>query len=241
MTLNAGILNVGAYLSVGVFVTHVTGFATLFGTELAIHNFEQAIFFLIVPFFFLLGSLISGLLVDRRIVHKQKPRYDIALSLAGVLILLIAILGHWNYLGYFTQRYLDHHLNVHGYFIILLTSLASGLQNAALTTSSGSIVRTTHLTGLTTDLGRELSCYLFNPRQERATHYRLRKSIILRFGLILFFTMGSMIGAVIFVWRQYDAFLIPALICFYSAFQLPLLAAHVTTQATTGHHKELPH
>jgi uncharacterized membrane protein YoaK (UPF0700 family) len=96
MTLNAGILNVGAYLSVGVFVTHVTGFATLFGTELAIHNFEQAIFFLIVPFFFLLGSLISGLLVDRRIVHKQKPRYDIALSLAGVLILLIAILGHWN-------------------------------------------------------------------------------------------------------------------------------------------------
>ncbi len=69
---------------------------------------------------------------------------------------------------------------------------AMGVQNALVTKISNATVRTTHLTGLFTDLGIECS-QLFFHREKHDVH-RLTRSIYLRLAIILFFFLGGVIG-----------------------------------------------
>ncbi len=73
LSLSGGFINAGGFLATGRFVSHVTGFATLFGVDLSKSQFEAAIGILSVPFFFLLGAFLAGLLIDRPIHAGRKP------------------------------------------------------------------------------------------------------------------------------------------------------------------------
>jgi uncharacterized membrane protein YoaK (UPF0700 family) len=63
----AGTINSGGFLACGRWVTHVTGFATFFGIDLVTGEYKLALSMLIVPMFFLLGSFVSGYLIDVRL------------------------------------------------------------------------------------------------------------------------------------------------------------------------------
>lgn len=103
------------------------------------------------------------------------------------------------------------------YLLLVLLCLASGLQNAAITSSSGRSVRTTHLTGLTTDLGLGLSkIFSFDLRGEKK-RAELRANY-LRIGSIISFVIGSAIGAIVFVKLGYSGFFLPAGIAAFAAF-----------------------
>jgi uncharacterized membrane protein YoaK (UPF0700 family) len=82
---------------------------------------------------------------------------------------------------------------------------AMGLQNSLVTTISNATVRTTHLTGLFTDLGIELSQLFFYKLKEQKE--KLYASIKLRLTIISFFFFGGLFGGI-----------------FYSAIQLYVLA-----------------
>jgi uncharacterized membrane protein YoaK (UPF0700 family) len=71
-----------------------------------------------------------------------------------------------------------------------------GLQNSLVTTISNSTVRTTHLTGLFTDLGIELSQRFFYFQKEQ--RQKLNASIKLRLTIINFFFLGGIIGGVFY-------------------------------------------
>ena len=73
---------------------------------------------------------------------------------------------------------------------------AMGLQNSLVTTISNSVVRTTHLTGLFTDLGIELSRLFFN--KDKEVRSKLYASIGLRFSIINFFFLGGIVGGVLY-------------------------------------------
>jgi uncharacterized membrane protein YoaK (UPF0700 family) len=73
---------------------------------------------------------------------------------------------------------------------------AMGLQNSLVTTISNSTVRTTHLTGLFTDLGIELSQRFFYFQKEQ--RQKLNASIKLRLTIINFFFLGGIIGGVFY-------------------------------------------
>lgn len=86
--------------------------------------------------------------------------------------------------------------NFHGQFIACSLLFAMGIQNSLVTKVSLSVVRTTHLIGLFTDLGIELS-QLFFYRQP-VEYQKLTKSIYLRLIIIAFFFVGCIIGGFIF-------------------------------------------
>src|SRR5438874_1149123 len=67
LSFNGGFINAGGFLATGRFVSHVTGFATLFGVGLTKNEANAALGILSVPIFFLLGAFIAGLLIDRPI------------------------------------------------------------------------------------------------------------------------------------------------------------------------------
>jgi uncharacterized membrane protein YoaK (UPF0700 family) len=97
----------------------------------------------------------------------------------------------------FAVGYYGHHLILKSPDTIACSLLfAMGLQNSLVTTISSASVRTTHLTGLFTDLGIELS-QLFFYKAKKQKH-KLRSSIKLRFTIISFFFIGGIIGGVLF-------------------------------------------
>ena len=67
MAFQAGILNIGGFMACHRFVSHITGFATYFGFELNQSIGGHPLRMLEVPAFFLLGSMLSGVLVDLRL------------------------------------------------------------------------------------------------------------------------------------------------------------------------------
>jgi uncharacterized membrane protein YoaK (UPF0700 family) len=86
---------------------------------------------------------------------------------------------------------------------------AMGLQNSLVSLVSGSVVRTTHLTGTFTDLGIELAQLIQKQKEDVAG---LKAKIKLRLAIIFFFLFGAVAGACIFHYMSFHAFFIPAAI-----------------------------
>lgn len=210
----AGNINTGGFLSAGRFVSHVTGFATLTGISFAKGNFLEAIGLMSIPIYFLVGVMVSGYLTERRRsvdVHSQK--YAPVMGIVAFLLGLATLGGAGNLFGGFGVP-----VNLgHDYFLLALLCGACGLQNAAITSASGSTVRTTHLTGLTTDLGLGIirAEVHYASKEGQAAD---RKSNLLRVGTIVSFFLGSLIGAFFYTHFQYLGFLLPMILAIYASF-----------------------
>jgi uncharacterized membrane protein YoaK (UPF0700 family) len=89
------------------------------------------------------------------------------------------------------------------------------LQNAALTSATGATIRTTHLTGITTDLGIGLirAASLDDSDQRRRWEV---KANFLRLGTITSFMIGSAVGADLYLVYGYAGFILPAMIALYA-------------------------
>lgn len=209
---NAGCINAGALLSTGRFVTHVTGLATLVGVDLLHLGAAASLKILAVPASFLVGAMIAGLLTDRPLYFKRAPRYDYVMTLCSACLLAAAWGGARGRFGAFGPADGEQ-----AYLLPALLCLASGLQNGAITSSSGSSVRTTHLTGITTDLGLGLARLLTLSADDPSFREESLGNV-LRAGTIAAFILGGAAGAWLFGSLQYRGFLVPALIAGYAAW-----------------------
>ncbi|MEZ4878073.1 MAG: YoaK family protein [Flavobacterium sp.] len=175
----AGIVNIAGVLSVATLTTNVTGHFAFFAEEISLKNYTKALNIIVYIFFFLLGAFTCNLLVE--IVSRKKPRMAHALPMFTEIVILTSV-------GFST----DFNPNYIAYALLF----AMGLQNALVTNISQSVVRTTHLTGLFTDLGIELSQLFFYKKETEMK--RLTRSIFLRISIILFFFIGGVLGGLLF-------------------------------------------
>jgi len=169
-------------------VSHLSGTATLLGADLMHGNILDALHLLGVLLSFLVGSGIAGFLLHSSAL-KLGRHYDTALLIeAGLLLGALWLLFNGSGYGHF------------------LASAACGLQNALATTYSGAIVRTTHVTGIFTDLG------IMFGRFFRGEELDKRKAKL--FGLIIFgFILGGLSGAWLFAKFSFSALYVPSIIC----------------------------
>ena len=207
----AGSVNAGGYISCHRFVSHVTGFATIAGLNAARGDWKETVEILTVPIYFLIGVMISAYLVDHRIYEGRRPRYVAVMGLVAALLLIAAVGGSLGWFGTFgAEPVLER-----DYFFLSLLCAASGLQNAALTSASGHTVRTTHLTGVTTDLGIGL-IRAFSRRTDDPKRLHEVRANWLRMGTILSFMIGSASGALLYLQYRYWGFLLPVAIAVYA-------------------------
>ena len=169
-------------------VSHLSGTATLLGTSLLTREMTYLFNMAGLLLSFLAGASISGFLLHGSTL-KLGRHYDTALlvesmMLVGATLALIngAFLGHF------------------------LASAACGLQNALATKYSGAIVRTTHVTGLFTDLGIMLGAWFRGENLDR------RKAKLF-FIIICGFILGGTTGAVSYAHLAFIALLLPAGLC----------------------------
>ncbi len=206
MAMQAGVLNMGAFMAGHKFVSHITGFATFFGFELSQRRPDHAFGMLVVPLFFLFGSVISGFLVDLRLKLHIKPKYYISFGLIFAILLLVLVGGALGAFGEFGGEV------THGkhYLPLVLVCLVCGIQNGTITTVSRSVVRTTHLTGITTDLGIGIVRVLNRNKIKEDLSNEGRANLV-RVGLIFFFVLGSVLGGLVFKNMGYLGFIFPVL------------------------------
>lgn len=175
----AGIVNIAGVLSVATLTTNVTGHFAFFAEEIVLKNYSKAITILIYIFFFLFGAFTSNFLVE--IASLKKPRIAHAFPMLLEVFILV-----------FVGVSQDFNPN----YIAYLLLFAMGLQNALVTNISQSVVRTTHLTGLFTDLGIELSQLFFYKKDVELR--RLTRNISLRLSIIIFFFIGCVLGGLLY-------------------------------------------
>lgn len=186
LTLIAGAINAVGFLGQHhQALSHMSGTVTILGMELARADYGIALHALAILGAFFSGCLISGAVITQSSLRLGR-RYGIALSLES-LALFVAV--------YFLRRGAAS-----GDY---LAALACGLQNAMVTTYSGSTMRTTHMTGMVTDLG--IACGHFI-RGAAVDWFRFRIYGVLFLG----FFAGGMLGAFGYGHFGYDTLLFPA-------------------------------
>ncbi len=176
----AGIVNVVGFLAVQRLTTNVTGHFAYFMEEFLQLKFWSGLHYFLYIVFFFLGSFSSNFIIE--LMSRKSERYMYAVPILIECIILVVI-GSWS------ARLIPEYPNTIAYSLLF----AMGLQNSLVTTLSNANVRTTHLTGLFTDLGIELSQLFFYSKENKRV---LVSSIKLRLTIILFFFAGGIVGGV---------------------------------------------
>ncbi len=206
LAFQAGVLNAGGFLACHRFVTHVSAVPTQIGVFLAEGAFEPALGMFSVPLFFISGAILSALMIDRQILRKRQPHYSQVLFLLTCLSFAVVTVGHLGGFGEFGEPL----VRARDYTLLGLLCFTAGLQNAMVTSASGAVVRTTHLTGITTDLGIGL-VRIFSHTHLVSRRVELQAAWM-RIGIIVSFLAGSLVSGFIFMHNQFWGFTLPLFI-----------------------------
>lgn len=179
----AGVVNVVGFLAVQRLTTNVTGHFAFLVEEAAGTNFHQALYYFLYIFSFFFGALFSRLLIEFTSRFNEKYVFIVPVVVEITILTAIALLSF---------DYVRQHPN--GISCALL--FAMGLQNSLVTIISNSVVRTTHLTGLFTDMGIEVAQLFF--RSEAKQRNKLVSSIELRLTIIAAFFLGGITAGFVF-------------------------------------------
>lgn len=184
----AGIINVVGFLGYQQqAITHLTGNTSLLGAALVAGDSLATIHLAGMIGAYVAGATLSGLIVQDSTLQLGR-RYGVVLTIEAVMLFAAIPL--------FRQQQLAGPL---------LAAMACGLQNAMTTTYSGAVIRTSHLSGMFTDLGIMLGHAM---RGMALGRRRLALCVV----IISFFFIGGLLGAWLFARFDYGALYLPAVL-----------------------------
>ena len=184
----AGMINAVGYLSYAhQGVTHLTGTTTLAGLAIARGEWGEYLHLTLLVLAFAGGAGVSGYIL-RHSTLRLGRRYGVVLSLESGLLLAAA---HWMTLNQESGSY--------------FASMACGLQNAMASTYSGAVLRTTHISGMITDLGIGVGHWL---RRLEVDTLRMRLYAL----LVSSFFAGGIAGSALFQRLSAHTLYVPAAI-----------------------------
>jgi uncharacterized membrane protein YoaK (UPF0700 family) len=186
LAINAGMVNVVGLLTLlHQSISHMTGNVSLMAIAILEGNFSHLLYLSLVVVCYVIGSFYSGFILGNSHFSLGR-RYGIPLSLVAFFIVLC-----WLFIPYFPN------------YGLLWASVAMGVQNAMISHYKGTIIRTTHLSGVLTDLGLALGYKLRGLPVDR-------KRVLLHFFIFIGFIFGGIVAAVIYPLLKLDSFLVPA-------------------------------
>lgn len=198
----AGIVNVTGLLSLGVLTTNVTGHMAGWVAAAVDRQDFMPWAYLGWMLLFIAGAFTSSLITV--LGNRFFPRFRFTFP----LLLEMMILGYVGYAGLEdtrTSMFIDAGLLL----------FAMGIQNALVTMVSGAVIRTTHLTGLFTDIGIELGEWMYAKDRLQKTSILIKLS--LHFGIVASFGLGGVVAAFLFHPLGSATFYLAVLLLFLSA------------------------
>ena len=175
----AGAINAGGFLAVQQYTSHMTGIVSAMADNLALGAYDLVLVGAGALLSFLAGAVCSTVMVNAAHQRRLNSEFAFPLLLEALLLLVFGVLG---------ARLAE----VRGLFVpvtVMLLCFIMGLQNAVITKLSGAVIRTTHITGVVTDIGIELGRLLVRSAQFNRTHL----DTLARLALAFF--VGGVVGA----------------------------------------------
>ena len=209
LAFNAGAVNAGGFLVVAMYTSHMTGFASLLADNLVLGNMKLVLGAAGTLAAFIAGAAFTAVQVNWARQKGLRSEYALPLFVEALLLLLFGLMG----------ATLNRQTPLAVPLTVLVLAFTMGLQNALVSKISSSQIRTTHMTGIVTDIGIELGKMLYWNRNAhapdshvRANHMKLR----LYSTLLGAFLAGGVVGAagfkyVGFIWVVPQALLLLAL------------------------------
>lgn len=186
LTFVAGATNAGGFLTVGQYTSHMTGVVSSVADSLVLGNISLALAGIAMLCAFVGGAMTTAILVNWGLRRTLHGAYGLPLLLESLLLLIFGFFGSAIGLAAYV-------------FVPLTVSLLCfimGLQNAVITKISRAEIRTTHITGLVTDMGIELGKVVYINWGDGNTPVRAnRDKLRLQGKLIAGFVGGGLVGA----------------------------------------------
>jgi len=195
----AGAMNAGGFLAVHRYTSHMTGIVSSMADDLAEGALDLVAAGAAALLAFVAGAACSAILVNFGRRRGLRSVFAAPLLVEAALLLAFGLLG-------------ARLAGTSTFFVpaaVLLLCFIMGLQNALITKLSDGEIRTTHVTGLVTDIGIELGKMLYWNRPASSLvrpPVRMNGPRLMGLALLVgaFFT-GAVIGALAFKRAGYGA------------------------------------
>jgi uncharacterized membrane protein YoaK (UPF0700 family) len=185
----AGAVNAGGFLAVARYTSHVTGIVSAIADDLVLGQVALVFSGALMLLCFLLGAMTTAILSNWGRRHDLHGEYALSLVLEAALLLVFGLLG--------TRLHLLQEWLVPATALVLC--FVMGLQNAVITKISKAEIRTTHMTGIVTDLGIELGRLAYRNhdahRNARHTVRADREKLAIHAAILGLFLVGGIVGA----------------------------------------------
>jgi len=188
LAFNAGAINAGGFLVVGMYTSHMTGFASMLADNLVLGNITLVLGAAGTLLAFVAGAACTAVLVNWARQNHLRSEYALPLLLEAGLLLVFGLLG----------ATLNRQTPFAVPLTVLVLAFTMGLQNALMSKISASQIRTTHMTGVITDMGIELGKLFYWNQGARPPELQVRANRIkLRLLAMLLgaFMAGGVVGA----------------------------------------------
>lgn len=184
----AGAANAGGFLAVGQYTSHMSGIVSSLADNAVLGDASLLISGLSSLLSFLMGAAMSAILINWGRRRRLRSIYATPLAIEAVLLLCFGLLG----------SNLEHHRMLFLHVTVGMLCFVMGLQNAMITKISRAEIRTTHVTGLVTDVGIELGKMFYwnaRPVAGEGNVQADRQKLTLLGSLLLSFVAGGLAGA----------------------------------------------
>lgn len=194
----AGAINAGGFLAVQQYTSYMTGIVSAMADNIALGAYDLVLGGAGGLLSFLLGAACSAIMVNYSRRRRLHGEFALPLLLEAFLLLCFGLLG-------------ARLATVAGLFVpvtVMLLCFIMGLQNALITKLSKADIRTTHITGIVTDIGIELgkSLYWNSPGSSKQPPVAVNRAKLQMLTLLaLSFFLGGVVGAFGFKYLGYIA------------------------------------
>jgi uncharacterized membrane protein YoaK (UPF0700 family) len=214
----SGITNVAGMIAFLAFTSNITGHVATLAKHIVEQNWSEIVVFVVWLLMFFAGAFISNFIV-RSMEHKSRYKaHSIPIVIEIFLLLFVAIYGHNFYRETETEREI----------VIGVIIFSMGLQNSLVSTISGGLIKSTHLTGLFTDLGGDVSEWLHPNVAKTDT---IRNKIYVRLTVLSFYFLGGIMGGYFFNLYDFAIFyFIPLILLTILYYDLSPVALHKLTR-----------
>lgn len=211
MAFVAGAVNSVGFVAVAFYTSHMTGLVASFSDELALGRLRLLTAPAVAIASFVTGAAVTAVLFNWMRRRDAAGRYAVVIVLEALLILVFGLLA--DLIGSTVGELL----------VIAVLCFVMGLQNALITKLSGARIRTTHVTGMVTDIGIELGKAAYRNRRaglDPVRHDPAKLRLLLT--MVTLFAGGGVLGALGYVALGYQT-VIPFAVLLLVAGLLPVL------------------
>ncbi|NPD15105.1 DUF1275 domain-containing protein [Xinfangfangia sp. D13-10-4-6] len=179
----AGAANAGGFFALGQYTSHMTGYLSQLADNIVLGNLWISLIAVLALGAFVTGAAFSTFLINLARYQKRQQQYALPISIQGIFLLCFAS-G-----GLFTSEF-------GRLFALCCLCFIMGMQNATITKISSARIRTTHATGMVTDIGIELGRGAYRLSHAASPVAPDWRKLRLLLTLLLAFFLGGLTGAV---------------------------------------------